>query len=162
MKKGIKAGIGIAIVAAIFGGGYWGVTSYIDSQSPRKVVKGTSGTAIHIEEVSFYEGLNKIYGKAYMPQDTLGRKPVVIYCHGLGQNGDESDALCPLERQKYMLQLVLGICEREFVFDDFEQCRDYFKNMINILRQMNYSEFKSEKFNQFSEQLTQLLESNGK
>ena len=75
---------------------------------------------------------------------------------------DEIDALCPLERQKYMLQLVLGICEREFVFDDFEQCRDFFKNMINILRQMNYSEFKSEKFNQFSEQLTQLLESNGK
>ena len=100
MKKGIKAGIGIAIVAAIFGGGYWGVTSYIDSQSPRKVVKGTSGTAIHIEEVSFYEGLNKIYGKAYMPQDTLGRKPVVIYCHGLGQNGDESDALCRLAAGK--------------------------------------------------------------
>ena len=75
---------------------------------------------------------------------------------------DEIDALCPLSRQKYMLQLVLDICDREFTFDDFEQCRDYFKNMINILRQMNYSEFESEKFQSFHQQLTQLLESNGK
>jgi V/A-type H+-transporting ATPase subunit A len=75
---------------------------------------------------------------------------------------DAVDALCPLERQKYMLQLILDICKREFEFEDFEKCRDYFKNMINILRQMNYSEFQSEKFNGFIQQLNQLLESNGK
>ncbi|MBQ7517845.1 MAG: V-type ATP synthase subunit A [Bacteroidales bacterium] len=75
---------------------------------------------------------------------------------------DEIDALCPLSRQKYMLRLVLDICDRSFTFDDFEQCRDYFKNMINIMRQMNYSEFESEKFQSFHRQLTQLLESNGK
>ena len=75
---------------------------------------------------------------------------------------DDIDALCPLSRQKYMLQLVLDICDRSFTFDDFEQCRDYFKNMINILRQMNYSEFESEKFQSYQQQLTQLLESNGK
>ena len=73
---------------------------------------------------------------------------------------DSIDALCPLERQKYMLELVLGICDREFHFEDFEECRKFFKEIINDLKQMNYSEFKSEKFNSYKEQINNLL-SNG-
>ena len=71
---------------------------------------------------------------------------------------DETDALTPLDRQKYMLELVLSICDKEFKFDDYEQCRVFFKEVINILRQMNYSEFKSEKFNNYQEQLTKLID----
>ena len=74
---------------------------------------------------------------------------------------DEIDALCPLERQKYMLELVMGICDRDFTFEDFEACRNYFKELINALRQMNYSEFKSERFYEYQEKLNNLL-SNGK
>lgn len=74
---------------------------------------------------------------------------------------DAIDALCPLERQKYMVELVLGICERHFEFEDFEKCRDFFKEIINILRQMNYSEFHSEQFKEFENKLNTLL-SNGK
>ena len=74
---------------------------------------------------------------------------------------DAIDALCPLERQKYMLDLILDICERSFEFDDFEKCRDYFKNMINIMRQMNYSEWQGEKFNKYQEELQKLLSENG-
>ena len=73
---------------------------------------------------------------------------------------DTIDALCPIERQRYMLDLVLSICEREFTFEDYEQCRGYFKELINMLRQMNYSEFKSEKFENYRQQLNNLL-SNG-
>ena len=74
---------------------------------------------------------------------------------------DAIDALCPLERQTYMVELVLGICERHFEFEDFEKCRDFFKEIINILRQMNYSEFHSEQFKEFENKLNTLL-SNGK
>ena len=74
---------------------------------------------------------------------------------------DAIDALCPIERQKYMVELVLGICGRSFEFDDFEQCRGFFKEMINILRQMNYSEFHSEQFENYEKQLHTLL-NNGK
>ena len=74
---------------------------------------------------------------------------------------DDIDALCPLERQKYMLELVMGICDRDFTFEDFEECRNYFKELINTLRQMNYSEFKSERFFEYQEKLNNLL-SNGK
>ena len=71
---------------------------------------------------------------------------------------DATDALCPMERQKYMLDLILGICAREFVFEDYEKCRDIFKQMINNLRQMNYSEFKSDKFNSYKDQLEKLIQ----
>ena len=75
---------------------------------------------------------------------------------------DPIDSLCPISRQKYMLDLVLGICDRKFTFDDYEQCRDYFKNMINLLRQMNYSEFESDAFDSYHIELNNLLEENGK
>ena len=71
---------------------------------------------------------------------------------------DEVDALCPIERQKYMLGLIIGICERDFHFEDFEECRSYFKQLINILRQMNYSEFQSDKFKEYQQQLSKLLQ----
>ena len=75
---------------------------------------------------------------------------------------DPIDSICPMERQKYMLDLVLDICDHSFTFDDYEQCRDYFKNMINIIRQMNYSEFESEAFDSYHIELKNLIEENGK
>ena len=70
---------------------------------------------------------------------------------------DDVDALCPISRQKFMLDLILDICDRHFEFDDFEQCRNYFKQLINILRQMNYSKFDSEQFKDYQQQLSKLL-----
>ena len=70
---------------------------------------------------------------------------------------DDIDALCSLERQKYMLDLIMDICDHSFSFEQFEQCRSFFREMINILRQMNYSEFKGGKFMEYQQQLTKLL-----
>ncbi len=75
---------------------------------------------------------------------------------------DAVDSLCPLERQKYMLNLILDICDRKFEFDNFEDCRNFFKEMINDLRQMNYTDFHSEDFEKYNSQLSKLLEENGK
>ena len=72
------------------------------------------------------------------------------------------DSRCPLERQKYMLNLILDICDRKFEFDNFEDCRNFFKEMINDLRQMNYTDFHSEDFEKYNSQLSKLLEENGK
>ena len=74
---------------------------------------------------------------------------------------DEIDALCPIERQRYMLDLILDISDMHFEFDNYEVCRDYFKNMINILRQMNYSQFHSAQFEDYRAQLTKLIKENG-
>ena len=75
---------------------------------------------------------------------------------------DAIDCLSPLDRQKYMVDLLLDICGKDFEFEDYEECRNFFKNMINILRQMNYSEFKGEAFNKYLESLSNLISENGK
>ena len=74
---------------------------------------------------------------------------------------DAVDALCPIERQKFMLSLVLEICDHSFEFENFEECRKFFKELINTLRQMNYSEFHSEAFENYYQQIKNIL-NNGK
>ena len=69
---------------------------------------------------------------------------------------DSIDALCPMERQRFMLDLVLSICDKDFDFEDFEKCRDFFKNLINELRQMNYSAYESEQFWAYNETVKKL------
>ena len=64
---------------------------------------------------------------------------------------DPVDSLCPIERQRFMLDLVLTICEKDFEFEDFEACRAFFKDLINELRQMNYAPWQSEKFQQYND-----------
>ena len=77
----------------------------------------------------------------------------------LQQDGfDPIDSLCPMERQRYMLDLVLGICDKDFKFQDYEDCRKVFKDLINDLKQMNYSEFKSEAFQKYFDNVNKHLE----
>lgn len=70
---------------------------------------------------------------------------------------DEIDASCPLNRQKYMLDSVLSICDMNFTFDHFEECSTFYKNAINILRQMNYSVFESDEFHKYEKEIDTLL-----
>jgi V/A-type H+-transporting ATPase subunit A len=72
----------------------------------------------------------------------------------LQQDGfDKVDQSTPVERQKYMLELILGICKTEFEFETFEEVMPYFIKMVNLCKQMNYSEFKSPEFHKFEEEL---------
>ena len=75
---------------------------------------------------------------------------------------DAIDALCPLSRQKFMLNTVLDIFDRNFSFEDYQDCSNYFKNVINILRQMNFTVDGSEEYNNYLNELNKLLENNGK
>ena len=70
---------------------------------------------------------------------------------------DQIDMLTPLERQQYMLEKVMAICNLEFTFDAFIEVPGYFKRIINTLRQMNYSGFGSEKFKGYENELTNIL-----
>jgi V/A-type H+-transporting ATPase subunit A len=70
---------------------------------------------------------------------------------------DAIDSVSPLERQQYMLERVVDICHTDFNFSGFTEVADYFKRMINLFKQMNYSEFKSEQFHNYNRQLDELL-----
>ncbi len=70
---------------------------------------------------------------------------------------DDIDANCPMERQQMMYKMVLAICRHDFEFADFEACGQFFKGLINLFRQMNYSEWKSEKFENYRQQIEQYV-----
>jgi len=72
---------------------------------------------------------------------------------------DEIDSVTPIDRQKYILDMVVDICRTEFEFENFNQVAEYFKRVIDVCRQMNYSEFKSEKFYDYRKQLDELIKS---
>ena len=70
---------------------------------------------------------------------------------------DKIDAVCPLERQEYMLDLVMDICRHDYNFDNFVAVNEYFKRVINLCKQMNYSEFQSDQFKDYEQKLQALL-----
>jgi V/A-type H+/Na+-transporting ATPase subunit A len=70
---------------------------------------------------------------------------------------DKIDASTPMKRQQYMLSKVLGVVESSYSFKHFEDVSTFFKEVINEFKQMNYSEFESEKFKQHEKTLEELL-----
>ncbi|MCD4745119.1 MAG: V-type ATP synthase subunit A [Bacteroidales bacterium] len=70
---------------------------------------------------------------------------------------DKVDASTPIERQQYMINKVLDVYNTDFKFETFEEVNPYFKRIINVFKQMNYSEFKSEKFNKFEKELQKII-----
>jgi V/A-type H+-transporting ATPase subunit A len=70
---------------------------------------------------------------------------------------DAVDSITPLHRQRAMLELVLTVLQTEFEFDTFEQVGAYFKRVINVLRQMNYCEFDTERFKAFRSELESIV-----
>ena len=70
---------------------------------------------------------------------------------------DDIDANCPIERQQLMYNMVLDICRKSFDLVDFEECSRFFKELIYLFRQMNYSEWKSERFEEFCTKIEALV-----
>jgi len=66
---------------------------------------------------------------------------------------DEIDSSSSMERQTIMMDKVLNVCHTEFDFESFEEVTPFFKEVINSFRQMNYSEFKSDKYHSFEKEV---------
>ncbi|MDD4637841.1 MAG: V-type ATP synthase subunit A, partial [Bacteroidales bacterium] len=59
--------------------------------------------------------------------------------------------------QKDILDRVIALCRTEFKFANFNEVMDYFKKMINIMKQMNYSVYQSEEYHSYDKQLDMLV-----
>ena len=70
---------------------------------------------------------------------------------------DEVDSVTPMERQEEIVNMVIDVCHTEFKFDNFVEVMEYFKKMINICKQMNYSKYKSAEYVEFGKQLQELV-----
>ena len=75
---------------------------------------------------------------------------------------DEVDCNCPIERQEYMADKVMDICRMEFEFEGFVEVSDFFKELINALRQMNYTLFQSEDFRAAEEKVNAFVSQRAK
>lgn len=77
----------------------------------------------------------------------------------LQQDGfDKVDQSTPMKRQQYMLELILGICSADFVFESYEEVMPYYTQLINICKQMNYTEFQALEFNNYETELRKIVD----
>ena len=126
--------------------GWCGKVAYLKDMLQR------GGDAISRIKILGDDGVPVAYHESFWKSETID------FCL-LQQDGyDRVDASTPLKRQKYMVDLVIDICESRFAFDSFGEVSSYFKSIINKLKQMNYLEFKSGKFQGLESELTQLLD----
>lgn len=106
-----------------------------------------------------YEQIN-ILGDDSVPiqfHDIFWKSEVLDFAFLQQDAFDKIDCYSPIERQKYMMEYLLHICDSKFEFKGFEEVQDFFKNIINILKQMNYSKFESEEFNEYKAKLDEFM-----
>ena len=85
-----------------------------------------------------YEQIN-ILGDDSVPiqyHDRYWKSEVIDFAFLQQDAFDKIDCYSPIERQKYMMEFILDICNAQFDFKGFEEVQHFFKNVINLLKQM--------------------------
>ncbi|MDH4199462.1 MAG: V-type ATP synthase subunit A [Spirochaetia bacterium] len=90
--------------------------------------------------------------------ETFWKSEVIDFILLQQDSFDKTDAVTPLKRQKYMVDLILSICEIKFHFRRFEEAGSYFKRIINTLKQMNYSVYLEPEFHTHETHLRKLID----
>ena len=70
---------------------------------------------------------------------------------------DEIDAITPLERQKEIVDMVIDICHTDLEFDTFLEVMDFYKKVINICKQVNYSVYQSDDYYRYCKELDDFM-----
>lgn len=77
----------------------------------------------------------------------------------LQQNAfDKEDAYCPLERQTDLFVLINKVFDKKFRFDSHDTAREFFLNLQNRIKNMNFMPFKSEQYKHAFSQIDELIE----
>ncbi|HYQ58760.1 MAG TPA: V-type ATP synthase subunit A [Draconibacterium sp.] len=106
-----------------------------------------------------YEQIN-ILGDDGVPvefHETFWKSEVIDFIILQQDAFDKIDASTPIKRQNYMLNKVLNISNTRFSFNKFEEVNPYFRKLINVLKQMNYSAFESKQFIKFENELAEII-----
>ena len=136
------------------------IAEYLNAKvDPQWVEKVNRAKNFIIRGKEAYEQIN-ILGDDGVPMEYHNRywKSELIDFIILQQDAfDSIDCSTPMDRQEFMLNKVLEVCDAPVEFDNFEECAAFYKNIINIMRQMNYSQFKSADFEKYLEQLNKAI-----
>ena len=136
------------------------IAEYLNTKvDPEWVEKVNRAKNIIIRGKEAYEQIN-ILGDDGVPMEYHNRywKSELIDFIILQQDAfDSIDCSTPMDRQEFMLNKVLEVCDAPVEFENFEECSAHYKNIINIMRQMNYSQFRSVEFEKYLEQLNNTI-----
>jgi V/A-type H+-transporting ATPase subunit A len=106
-----------------------------------------------------YEQIN-ILGDDGVPIDyheTFWKSEVIDFVILQQDAFDKIDASTSIERQQYMMRKVLEVYKAQLKFETFEEVGQFYKRIINVFKQMNYAEFKSEQFKKYEEELQDIM-----
>lgn len=109
-----------------------------DEIGKRMEVVGEEGTAI--DDFILYLK-SELYDFTYLQQNAF----------------DAEDAYCPMERQIQLFKLMIEIFTKPFTFADHETAREFFVNLQNKIKNMNFLPFESESYNQAFSSIESLI-----
>ncbi|MDY0326579.1 MAG: V-type ATP synthase subunit A, partial [Candidatus Cloacimonadaceae bacterium] len=98
------------------------------------------------------DGVPLTYHDRYWKSELIDR--VILQQDGF----DPVDQSTPMKRQEYMLELILNICDTDFVHETFEKVMPFFVKLVNICKQMNYVEIDTEEFKRYETELHKEVE----
>ena len=56
-----------------------------------------------------------------------------------------------------MFDFVMEVCRKQYSFADFEECSAFFKTLINLFKQLNYTEWQSAEFADYRQKIDQFV-----
>jgi V/A-type H+/Na+-transporting ATPase subunit A len=68
------------------------------------------------------------------------------FCYLQQNSFDREDAYCPLKRQVPLFNLVCKIFDTDFEFKTHEEARNFFLNLQNAIKNMNFMHFESQEY----------------
>ncbi len=110
-----------------------------DEIGKRMEVVGEEG--ISIEDLITYLK-SELYEFAYLQQNAF----------------DKEDAYCPQKRQIGAVKIIKKIFDSNFSFNSHEEARNYFMNLQNLLKNMNYMPFDSDNYEKSAQEIADLVE----
>ncbi len=139
------------------------VSQYLDEHVEKQWVGKVSAARTYVQRGKEANDQINILGDDGVPMEYHERfwKSELIDFVLMQQDAfDDIDGNTPMERQRYMTNMILDICGKKFAFEAFEESSKFFKSLINSFRQMNYTVFKSEEFEKYRAGIEQSVSEN--
>jgi V/A-type H+-transporting ATPase subunit A len=114
-----------------------------DEIGKRMEVVGEEGISLN-DMITYFK--SELYEFSYLQQNAF----------------DKEDAYCPLQRQIPLFKLIVQIFDMIFSFDSQDAARNFFLELQNSLKNMNFMPFKSGKYDQTWESVEKKLEMKAK
>jgi V/A-type H+/Na+-transporting ATPase subunit A len=110
-----------------------------DDIGKRMEVVGEEGTSIQ-DMITFLK--SELYEFSYLQQNAF----------------DKEDCYCPLDRQIPLFVLIQKIFDAEFNFEIHDEARNFFLDLQNEIKNMNFKPFQSEPYNELFKTIEQKIE----